>query len=75
MVRGGAVRGETNISNCFFNIFVVYSPSIVLLHNLLDADNVMLYLAEVVELVDTLDSKSSGSNTVGVRFPPSVSIF
>ena len=28
--------------------------------------------AEVVELVDTLDSKSSASNSVRVRVPPSV---
>lgn len=27
--------------------------------------------AEVVELADALDSKSSGSNTMRVRFPPS----
>ena len=31
-------------------------------------------LAEVAELVDALDSKSSGSNTVWVRFPPEVRI-
>ena len=28
--------------------------------------------ADVAELVDALDSKSSSSNRVGVRFPPSV---
>ena len=28
--------------------------------------------AEVAELVDALDSKSSSGNRVGVRFPPSV---
>jgi hypothetical protein len=31
-----------------------------------------LSLAEVVELVDTLDSKSSASDSVRVRVPPSV---
>jgi len=30
------------------------------------------YQAEVAELVDALDSKSSDSNIVRVRFPPSV---
>ena len=30
--------------------------------------------AEVVELVDALDSKSSGLRAVGVRFPPSAPI-
>ena len=29
-------------------------------------------LADVAELVDALDSKSSSGNRVGVRFPPSV---
>ena len=29
------------------------------------------WLAEVAELVDALDSKSSGRNIVRVRFPPS----
>ncbi len=72
-LRGGAWCMAKQIFLIASSIFLWYTHHI--LHNLLDADNVMLYLAEVVELVDTLDSKSSGSNTVGVRFPPSVSIF
>jgi hypothetical protein len=33
-----------------------------------------MFLAEVVELADALDSKSSDGNIVRVRFPPSAPI-
>jgi hypothetical protein len=42
-----------------------------LLTSTLSHDIIIMFLAEVVELADALDSKSSDGNIVRVRFPPS----